>query len=440
MISPIRMNSIADPHSFFESIIIPSSLRDMDELYTEAVFADGKSKIKPIEEAFKKAKEELEKEVAAHTKEKPFNPEAYWRHQVWKEVENSVQKVFNFRVVSINPFIEKYLSEENMFESKQLNAMVWSNDRFPIDGIVTDNGFYDGTKSCQMEIFVSLGLIRALTEAEITAVFLHEFGHGIDPALVDIKYAEANVLSKYLTDRKKEVKQGEKKALEGKGSKFSFLRSVFYLNGENDGNKFKNFINSVIEKIEAKKPKGSIIWPWDSHNTKLKKIEKQLLSDKSRFTRQDFTEAYADNFARMYGYGVPLITALKKMSKDTVEWKTRRIKNEKARQREIAKLIIASLKDEHRTSITRALALEREMKADIQDPKTPPRVKKQLEEDLKELEAVIKAYQTDFSDFQNQCHKLIIDDFRSKESAAEQPKEEPKKEEPKESPKKEEKK
>ena len=49
-----------------------------------------------------------------------------------------------------------------------------------------------------MEIWISLGLIKNLTSDEILAVLLHEFGHSIDPALIDIKYTETNILSKYI--------------------------------------------------------------------------------------------------------------------------------------------------------------------------------------------------------------------------------------------------
>ena len=64
-----------------------------------------------------------------------------------------------------------------------------------------------------MEIWISLGLIKNLTSDEILAVLLHEFGHSIDPALIDIKYTETNILSKYITDRKKSLNKDENRII-----------------------------------------------------------------------------------------------------------------------------------------------------------------------------------------------------------------------------------
>lgn len=400
------MRSIADKTTFFEAEFLQPVQTPIDQLYTEAVFTSGKEKIAPIEAVFGEIQEELKKQISQHTKEKPFDNKAFWRNSLWKKLEDNIQKVFNFRMVSVNPFLEKYLEKDKQFESKMLNALVYNTNRFPIDGLVTDKGFWDSTKSTQLEIWVSLGLIRDLSPAEITAVFLHEFGHGIDPALVDIKYTEVNVLSKYLTDRKKEVKQGEKKALEADNKKINFVST---LNKIQDVTKnFASFLSKAFEKME--KRFDSFTFPWDTKNAKLKKIKKALEKDNSVFRRQDYSEAYADNFARMYGYGPALATGFKKVDKDLeANWINNRYKHEGARQRAIVSLIVASINDEHKTSLHRVLALKRDMTADINDPNTPPKVKEQLKEDLNELNKVLEAYQNDFSDFQNSCNKLLIE-------------------------------
>ena len=54
-----------------------------------------------------------------------------------------------------------------------MNAFVYHSDRYPIDGLVTDKGFYDKTHSLVMDIRISLGLVKELTAEEIVAVLLH---------------------------------------------------------------------------------------------------------------------------------------------------------------------------------------------------------------------------------------------------------------------------
>lgn len=183
------------------------------KFFSEAVFNNGKNSVKPILDSITKVKDELMEKISAQSKTngKEFDPMAYWRSLNFKELEDNLKKVFGFRLVQVAPYVEKYNSKTGTFESKVLNCSVSYTNRFPIDGIVTDDGFYDKTHSLVANIYISLGLMKALTPEEILAVLLHEIGHNIDPALVDINYAEVNVLSKYLTDRKNELTKSEDK-------------------------------------------------------------------------------------------------------------------------------------------------------------------------------------------------------------------------------------
>ena len=78
----------------------------------------------------------------------------------------------------------------------------------------------------------------------------------------------------------------------------------------------------------------------------------------------------------------------------------------------------------------------KEYKADIADPNTSVIVKKQLQEDLTELEKILDEYLTNFGEFQNRVNKIINEELSrievadEKKAAAKKPKEE-KKEEPK---------
>ena len=82
----------------------------------------------------------------------------------------------------------------------------------------------------------------------------------------------------------------------------------------------------------------------------------------------------------------------------------------------ILAITLDSLKDVHKTDIHRLRALEREYKADIEDPNTPAVVKKQLQADLDELMAVYDAYTKNFSEFQSQVNKLIYDEISKMDS------------------------
>ena len=372
-----------------------------DKVFTEAVFIDGKKRIKPIEEHFQKIKNLLEKEIGEN-KDK-FNPNKFWRANEFKELENVLSNIFGFRHVSIQPYREKYISKEDIFESKELNACVYSQLRFPIDGLVTEKGFYDSTKSTVMDIYITLGLIRTLTAGELTAVLLHEFGHAIDPALTLISYTETNLLSKYLTDRKSDLTSSEKKT----------IKHIEAVAGIKPG--IISFFTQIVP-VYAKSFIGDI---FTSKNKKEKKtlesISKLLKNDKSKFDRVHAIEAYADNYARMYGYGPQLTKALSKMDKDYNDRLNSRFKKEKMRCEVILMITKNSLKDVHKTDIHRIRALIKEYYNDINDPNTPPIVKKQLEDDVKELELVLDEYMNNRSDFQNRVNQLINEELEMME-------------------------
>ena len=190
-------------------------MEQANQFYSEAVFYGGAEKLKPILDAFKAVKTELDRATGDHEasvkeisdwaktpkgeargpapKRRPFDPKAFWKHKVWKDLEDAVSKTFGVRVCEIQPYIEKYNSKDKEFETKELNAYVYPTNRFPIEALISEQGFYDKSHSLVIKMHISLGLIKALDPEEILAVMLHEMGHGIDPALVDIKYLETNV-------------------------------------------------------------------------------------------------------------------------------------------------------------------------------------------------------------------------------------------------------
>lgn len=385
----------------------------VENYFTEAVFSGGKEKvshlasdhIQKIKDELDKRIEEYELSISENKKDrkvaiKSFDPKSFWKNQLFKDFEDELRKVFGFRNVEIHPYIEKYISDKKKFESCELNAAVYHTDRFPVEGLITDNGFYDKSHSINMEIWISLGLIKNLTSDEILAVLLHEFGHSIDPALIDIKYTETNILSKYITDRKKSLNKDENRIINKfRGIVDKSITNVSILVS-------KILIDPIIDIFTTKEK---------SMKNKLKKIKEKLKNDKDQFNRQNYSEAFADNFARMYGYGHILMSAIKKLSNDHHDELRSRFKKEKRRQREIYNITLAMIDDEHKTDIHRIRNLINEYKSDINDPNTPEVVKKQLQEDLTELEKVLDQYLNHRDEFQKRINNIINNELKKLE-------------------------
>ena len=391
----------------------------VDTFFMEAVFTNGKETVKPLLESIQKIKDELDSQIKEHeestkasktdnkVKIKSFDPKAFWKNTLFKEFEDQLRDVFGFRNVEIHPYIERYITGKKKFESCELNCAVYHRDRFPVEGLVTDNGFYDKSHSLTMQIWISLGLLKNLTAEEVLAVLLHEFGHSIDPALTDIKYTETNILSKYITDRKDSINNNEKRLMR------KFTDTTIILGG------YLLFFLIYFAIIFAGPFMDLFKTKEGSMKEKLKKIKKKLESDKEQFNRQNYSEAFADNFARMYGYGHVLMKALKKMSTAMDRELRSRFKKEKARQRAIYEITVSMIGDVHKTDIHRIRNLIQEYKKDINDPDTPAVVKKQLEEDLVELEKVLDQYLNHRDEFQKRVNNLINDELKKLETVDE---------------------
>lgn len=426
---------LVDPVCQSEKIFESLSLNPMKDLptdvqvsvFSEAVFSDGKSTVLPLVEKLQAIKDLLEEEITKQDKTskdaseaskkkkhgenvkipkvESFNPKAFWRNTLFKDLEDLISKIFGFRNVEIHPYIERYNSKDKIFESRIMNCEIYHQDRYPIEGLVSDKGFYDKSKSLVMQVHVSLGLIRALTAEEILAVLLHEFGHSVDPALVDIKYIETNILSKYLTDRKNAINRNEKKFMEKhKMSATACLFLIYILIGFcgiiTIG--ISRLIELIVRKVGGEKK---------FQEKKLNKIRKLIESDKDIFNRQNSSEAFADNFARMYGFGPQLATALKKMTSEQDGHIKSRYKKERQRQECILYITQCLINDVHKTDIHRIRNLINEYKTDIADPNISSITKKQLEEDLAELEKVLDEYLHNFSEFQNRVNQVINEEL-----------------------------
>ena len=408
MLSPVKMSTLEFVCENFSIGGSPSV-----EYLTEATFRNGKEKVSSLVPLIKNCKDVLEEMVAEvddsykaakgskNVKRKSFNSEKYWKHKCWRDLEDEISKLFGFRDCEIAPWQEKYYAGDKTFESMEMNAYVSRADRFPIDGLITDDGYYDKTHSSRMFVAFSLGLIRALEPEEILAALLHEFGHSIDPALTTITYEGTEDLVKYITDRK-----GKK---EGSGKKNFGILILILLFGPSIYNGIKDVFIWFRNLIMGKK--------WVEEQ-KLKKVIDALEKDKLKFDRQTFSEAFADNFARMYGYAVPLATAFKKMSKDFDDRMAKWYKKDQKRQEAIVRMTLSAIKDEHKTDVHRIMALIKEYEEDLKDPNLPEPIKKAMQDDVDGLKKVLDGYMNDFYEFQNKVNKAIKESIEAKADTA----------------------
>ena len=378
--------------------------------YTEAVFDNGRKKIQPVINHFKDVKFELEKTINPNNKDKEkYNN--FWKCQAFKDLEDSIKDIFGFRDIVI--YTNDYVYSVNT-KVRVMDAQVATTKRFPIDGLVSKDGFYDKTHSIRMDMLLSYGIIEGLEPEELTAVMLHEIGHGLDPAWFDIKYHEANALSKYMLDRKGALNKVEEKEASKKGL-IGIIGSLLHReksepmkeSTDNEVGK-KGFLQSILDFLTGGKyTEGKI-------DKLLSKIRAAIRSDKDDFSRFGNPEVFADNFARMYGLGGPLMSGLKKMSGVDDTLSRSRYAKELDRQKAIADMTMGMIKDVHKTNIHRIYALMKEYQDDLNNPKIATNVKKAIREDMITLRDVLNEYQNNFSDMQNRINKLLNEEMKKK--------------------------
>ena len=402
MIKPIQLPYL----EFFNENFNLGESQNLEYL-TEATFTGGKANADKLLPLIKVCKDILDAEIkdvddsaAANRKDKSikvkrFDTIAYWKNSAWRDLEDKVSEVFGFRDCEIAPWQERYGAKSKEFETCELNAYVSRADRFPIEGLITENGYYDKTHSSRMYIALSLGLIKKLEADELLAVILHEFGHSIDPALTTITYTGTDELVKYITDRKGKKNDSEKQSLSDAGvlilvTIFCFIPFII--------STMKNVIDWFQRLIMGKK--------WFEEK-QLKKVMEALKKDKGAFERQTYSEAFADNFARMYGYATPLAKGLQKLDKNFDEKLNKWVEKDHKRQEIIVGITISALKDEHKTDIHRVMNLIKEYENDLKDPNIPDDIKKAMNDDLDGLKEVLDSYMNDFGEFQNKVNKVI---------------------------------
>lgn len=406
-INPIQITEKSVP--FSESVKLGELLPGYEEnLYTEAVFTGGREKLKPIVDCIQKIQDELDYQTGDDKEggTSRFNSKAFTKNSLWKDLELSIMDAFGFKNVRIMPSHEKYVGK-GRFRSKAINVYTFCTWRYPIQGVVTDAGFFDKSRSIEIKIIILLGMLKLLTAEELLAVILHELGHNIDPAIVDIRYVTTNRVADYLIGKKST--RNKVPNLDNAGPSFGVM-SIF-----------KWFCSILALLMLPITIMISVIYNtlktlFTSKTKLLRMVKDIVMKDKRDFSRNKNTEAFADNFARMYGYGPDLTSALSKMEdylmgEARLSVKKSFILNEKERQIVIAEFIKFSVEDKHSTVINRAVALIKEYEEDLKDPDMPEKVKKNIKEDMESVKGVMDKFVNHKDEFIRNLRTMMYEEL-----------------------------
>nr|DAR89229.1 MAG TPA: peptidase [Caudoviricetes sp.] len=388
---------------------------DKPDFFTEAVFTAGREKMAPIVECFRNIQNELNMQTKDNVRGRyEFNPNTFIKNNLWKELEFKLCDIFGFKNVSIQHLIEEYQGN-GKFDTGILNAYTYPTWRYPIDGLVTENGFYDKTKSIELTVVLFLGVFKVMTPEELTALFLHELGHNVDPALVDIKFIATNKVSDYLA--------GDESSTNAR------IRDL-----ESSEPSFMDIFKAILLLLFVMTGVGAMVFLiyqflktlFTNEDSLIESIRKAIADNTKAFNMSTSTEAFADNFARMYGFGTDLISALNKIeefyeNEDELGEKKSFFYLEKARQGEIAEIVKMCMEDVHNTNIARAIALVKEYEKELQDPNMPAKVKKNLQDDMLSLQKVIDAYVDHKDDFTKRLRTAMYEELLKKNPSPETP-------------------
>lgn len=395
----------------------------MSEIIQEAVFKKGKEKLKSIDQAWVPIKKRLSEMIGKQGKN--FKTKDFYKDNCWKDLEDTVHKVFGFRYLEIMPFMENPHEHDKTKMFVYVNAGTAAENRFVIDGLVTDDGFYDSTHSLVAMMVVGIPLLQLLEPEELTAIFLHEIGHNIDPALIDIKYKTINDYSKYIcdTDKDKAKKEAEQ------------AKAPFDLGFNNEtGLSWTGFFGGLIwvcfnimktnsigfligqaitigviikECVKCFFDLGNLKFH-NPFNRNADEVAKQLANKTKEnikkfgmFSKYSSTEAFADNLPRMYGYANHMYAAFHKIEQKLNDEGLKQIYGkdvlkrsdiEKVRAQFFAVVVSNSIKDVHKTEIHRYYSTLKEYYKELNDKNIPPQIKKEIKYDLEQVMKVGEKY------------------------------------------------
>ena len=144
-----------------------------------------------------------------------------------------------------------------------------------------------------------------------------------------------------------------------------------------------------------------------------------IRKDNRVFSSTTNMEAFADNFARMYGFGAEFIAALEKIEKNDQSIyhygkKMSTLQREADRQEYIISFTIDMMKDSHGDNLMRTANLIKEYENDLADPSIPPKVKQNIQSDLDKIKIVLDMYLNHKDEFIRNLNRQVYKELTEK--------------------------
>nr|DAW63328.1 MAG TPA: hypothetical protein [Caudoviricetes sp.] len=404
---------------------MPYSMSYSGMPFCEASFSNkATAKLDKILALFDRIREGLSKDVDINTYRRPeqtkledwknfyvtVQPKILSMTDLFKDLENEFNNVFGFHSTVLD-FVYTFAGVGNYNQGKDgdrsgydygmINAWTYVGQRYYIDGLLSeDGGFYDSTHSLNFHMEIYPHAFVALTSRELLAVILHEVGHNLDPALVDIGYQETNELVNYL---------GNKTTDEHVYRWIKLHLEDIPLLGP--------FIAAFRTAVSGTK----------NYEDRLKKATENQLNLNQGWNYSNSIEAFADNIPRMYGLGKDLISGLVKIGDDmdAVEgWSFSYLEN--LRQNEILACMaaMADMNEEHATIIHRIKSLLMEYDKELADPKLPAPLRKRIQEDRDGVNALLQQLLNSPNEVKRKAYNIInttIDEYNARSNGTSTP-------------------
>lgn len=404
---------------------MPYSMSYSGMPFCEASFSNkATAKLDKILALFDRIREGLSKDVDINTYRRPeqnkidawkdfyvtIQPKILSMTDLFKDLENEFNNVFGFHSTVLD-FVYTFDGVGNYNQGKDgdrsgydygmINAWTYVGQRYYIDGLLSeDGGFYDSTHSLNFHMEIYPHAFVALTSRELLAVILHEVGHNLDPALVDIGYQETNELVNYL---------GNKTTDEHVYRWIKLHLEDIPLLGP--------FIAAFRTAVSGTK----------NYEDRLKKATENQLNLNQGWNYSNSIEAFADNIPRMYGLGKDLISGLVKIGDDmdAVEgWSFSYLEN--LRQNEILACMaaMADMNEEHATIIHRIKSLLMEYDKELADPKLHAPLRKRIQEDRDGVNALLQQLLNSPNEVKRKAYNIInttIDEYNARSNGTSTP-------------------
>ena len=262
-----------------------------------------------------------------------------------------------------------------------------------------------------------------LDAEETLAILLHEIGHGMEASLFRL-IANLNptslvgaLIGELLSDKYAKIRQDfEDKVIDSNPIVKTILVSMSaYMDGVSAAmNLWGMNVKAVIKFLKNTVKRIT--------DTKFG-IASFIASSVSGYA----SEKYADSFATAYGYGPALSRALQKLNMNKGSASIEQViydipvVNWWYDLNKLSVRVIAGLIDVHPSEPSRVMAQLNKLKRDAKDPQLDPRVKKELEKDINDIETFINKYYLEINTddnkkaiFSHLYNKIAIKVFKGK--------------------------